>query len=50
MEDKKVVKEMLDLCASIDLIPYSIFLQLGLGELKLITLSLELADRYIKYN
>ena len=32
--DKKVEKAMLDLGASINLMPYSVYLQLGLGELK----------------
>lgn len=32
--NKKVAKAMLDLGASINLMPYSIYLQLGLGELK----------------
>ncbi|XP_048235993.1 uncharacterized protein LOC125371330 [Ricinus communis] len=40
---------MLDLRASINLIPYSIYAQLGLGELKPTTMSLQLADRSIKY-
>ncbi|CAN6707378.1 unnamed protein product [Malus baccata var. baccata] len=43
--DKKVEKAMLDLGASINLMPYSMYLQLGLGELKATTISLQLADR-----
>nr|XP_028954741.1 uncharacterized protein LOC103427080 [Malus domestica] len=47
--DKKVEKAMLDLGASINLMPYSVYLQLGLGELKSTTISLQLADRSVKY-
>ncbi|CAN6704230.1 unnamed protein product [Malus baccata var. baccata] len=47
--DKKVEKAMLDLGASINLMPYSVYLQLGLGELKATTISLQLADRSVKY-
>ncbi|XP_068315024.1 uncharacterized protein, partial [Pyrus communis] len=43
--DKKVEKAMLDLGASINLMPYFVYLQLGLGELKATTISLQLADR-----
>ncbi|CAN6716294.1 unnamed protein product [Malus baccata var. baccata] len=43
--DQKVEKAMLDLGASINLMPYSVYLQLGLGELKATTISLQLADR-----
>ncbi|XP_048229052.1 uncharacterized protein LOC125369823 [Ricinus communis] len=42
-------KAMLDLGASINLIPYSTRAQLGLGELKPTTMSLQLAGRSIKY-
>eukprot|EP00257_Ricinus_communis_P016772 XP_015575037.1 uncharacterized protein LOC107261290 [Ricinus communis] len=49
MEDKKVAKAMLDLGASINLIPYSIYAQLDLRELKLTIISLQLANRSIKY-
>ncbi|CAL9019025.1 unnamed protein product, partial [Prunus brigantina] len=34
---------------SINLMPYSVYLQLGLGELKATTISLQLADRSVKY-
>ncbi|XP_050150538.1 uncharacterized protein LOC126625507 [Malus sylvestris] len=47
--DTKLEKAMLDLGASINLIPYSIYIQLGLGELKPTTMSLQLADRSVKY-
>ncbi|XP_048236337.1 uncharacterized protein LOC107261125 [Ricinus communis] len=49
MGDKKVAKAMLDLGASINLMPYSTYAQLGLEELKSTTMSLQLADRSIKY-
>ncbi|XP_015573039.1 uncharacterized protein LOC107261040 [Ricinus communis] len=44
-----VVKAMLDLGASTNLMPYSIYAQLGLGELKPTTMSLQLVDRSIEY-
>ncbi|XP_048231241.1 uncharacterized protein LOC125370278 [Ricinus communis] len=47
--DKKVAKAMLDLGVSINLMPYSTYAQLGLGELKPTTMSLQLVDRSIKY-
>ncbi|XP_020415512.1 uncharacterized protein LOC109948026 [Prunus persica] len=47
--DKLVEKPMLDLGASINLMPYSVYLQLGLGGLKATTISLQLADRSVKY-
>eukprot|EP00257_Ricinus_communis_P027212 XP_025014626.1 uncharacterized protein LOC112536208 [Ricinus communis] len=49
MRDKKVAKAMLDLGASINLMPYSTYAQLGLGQLKPTTMSLQLTDRSIKY-
>ena len=39
---------MLDLGASVNLMPYSVYLQLGLGELKPTTMTLQLADRFVK--
>jgi hypothetical protein len=39
---------MLDLGASINLLPYSVYVQLGLGELKSTSITLQLADRSIK--
>ncbi|KAI5313264.1 hypothetical protein L3X38_042438 [Prunus dulcis] len=47
--DKLVEKAMLDLGASINLMPYSVYLQLGLGDLKATTISLQLANRSVKY-
>eukprot|EP00257_Ricinus_communis_P026797 XP_025014211.1 uncharacterized protein LOC112535731 [Ricinus communis] len=49
MGDKKDAKAMLDLGAGINLMPYSTYAQLSLGELKPTTMSLQLADRSIKY-
>ncbi|XP_048231217.1 uncharacterized protein LOC125370261 [Ricinus communis] len=48
--DKKHTKAMLDLGASINLMPYLMYEQLGLGELKPTTMSLQFADRSIKYH
>ena len=43
-----VEKALLDLGASVNLLPFSMYQQLGLGELKLTTITLSLADRSIK--
>ena len=43
-----VEKALLDLGASVNLLPYSIYKQLGLGELKLTSITLSLADRSVK--
>ena len=43
-----VVKALLDLGASVNLLPYSMYRQLGLGELKPTSITLSLADRLIK--
>ena len=45
----KKVRGMLDLGASINLMPYSLFCELKLGGLKSTTMSLQLADRSVKY-
>ncbi|XP_073057423.1 uncharacterized protein [Primulina eburnea] len=42
-------KTLCDLGASINLMPYSCFEKLGIGEVKPTTISLQLADRSIKY-
>ncbi|XP_019157162.1 PREDICTED: uncharacterized protein LOC109153743 [Ipomoea nil] len=47
--NSKKEKAMLDLGASINLMPYSVYLQLGLDKLKSTTMSLELADRSVRY-
>ncbi|KAL6340453.1 hypothetical protein AAG906_006117 [Vitis piasezkii] len=43
-----VEKALLDLGANVNLLPYSIYKQLGLGELKPISITLSLADRSVK--
>ncbi|XP_022852098.1 uncharacterized protein LOC111373766 [Olea europaea var. sylvestris] len=47
--DLNFSKALWDLGASINLMPMSIFRKLGLGEAKATTVSLQLADRSIKY-
>jgi hypothetical protein len=39
---------LLDLGASVNLLPYSVYSQLGLGELKPTTMTLQLADQSVK--
>ncbi|KAL6349743.1 hypothetical protein AAG906_001630 [Vitis piasezkii] len=41
-------KDLLDLGASVNLLPYTVYKQLGLGELKPTTITLSLADRSVK--
>ena len=41
-------KALLDLGASVNLLPYSVYKKLGLGELKPTTIALSLADRSVK--
>ena len=41
-------KALLDLGVSVNLLPYSVYKQLGLGELKPTTIILSLADRSVK--
>ncbi|RVW64476.1 Retrovirus-related Pol polyprotein from transposon 297 [Vitis vinifera] len=41
-------ESLLDLGASVNLLPYSVYKQLGLGELKPTTITLSLADRSVK--
>ena len=43
-----VDKALLDLGAHVNLLPYSVYKQLGLGELKPTTITLSLADRFVK--
>ena len=40
---------LLDLGASVNLLPYSVYMQLGLGELKYTSITLSLADRSVKF-
>ena len=46
--DTYVEKTLLDLGANVNLLPYSIYKKLGLGELKATTRTLYLADRSIQ--
>ena len=43
-----VEKTLLDLGASVNLLPYSVYKQLGLGELKPTSITLSLANRLVK--
>ena len=43
-----VEKALLDLGASVNLLPYSVYKQMGLGELKPTTITLSLANRLVK--
>ena len=43
-----VEKAFLDLGASVNLLPYSVYKKLGLGELKATSITLSLADRSVK--
>ena len=43
-----VERALLDLGASVNLLPYSVYKQLGLGELKPTTITLSLEDRSVK--
>nr|CAN60792.1 hypothetical protein VITISV_015829 [Vitis vinifera] len=45
---KVAEKALLDLGASVNLLPYSVYKQLGLGELKPTSITLSLADRSVK--
>ena len=45
---KVVEKALLDLGASVNLLPCSVYKQLGLGELKPTAITLSLADRSVK--
>ncbi|KAL6346943.1 hypothetical protein AAG906_006003 [Vitis piasezkii] len=45
---KVVEKALLDLGASVNLLPYTVYKQLGLGELKPTAITLSLADRSVK--
>lgn len=46
--DCLIERALLDLGASVNVMPYSVYLQLGLGELKPTTMTLQLADRSMK--
>ena len=47
--DVKFSNALCDLGASVNLMPYSLFVKLGIGEMKNTTISLQLADRSIVY-
>ena len=44
----KIEHALLDLGASVNLLPFSVYQQLGLGELKPTSVTLQLADRSVK--
>ena len=46
--DTKIEHALLDLGASVNLLPFSVYKQLGLGELKETAVTLQLADRSVK--
>jgi hypothetical protein len=46
--ESQINRALLDLRASVNLLPYSVYLKLGLGELKPTTVTLQLADRSLK--
>ena len=48
IEDSFMERALLDLGDSVNLLPYSIYKQLGLGDLKANTITLSLANRLIK--
>jgi len=48
LENIKLKKALLDLGASVNLLPYSVFQSLNLNELKSTCVTLLLADRYVK--
>ena len=48
IEGKKIARAMLDLGASINIIPYSVYQRLGLGKLKPTPMTLQLEDGSLK--
>uniref|UniRef100_A0A2N9GFA5 Retrotransposon gag domain-containing protein n=1 Tax=Fagus sylvatica TaxID=28930 RepID=A0A2N9GFA5_FAGSY len=46
--DYNIERALLDLGASVNLLPFSVYLQLGLGELKPTSVTLQLADRSVR--
>jgi hypothetical protein len=44
----RIERALLDLGASVNLLPYSVYLELGLGELKPTSMMLQLADMSVK--
>ena len=49
IENVSIDRTLCDLDSSLNLMPYSFFKRLGIGELSPIFISLQLADRSIKY-
>ena len=47
IDDKKINNALLDIGFSVNLLPYTVYQQLGLGELKPTQMTLQLADRSI---
>ena len=47
--ERKINNALLDLGSSVNLLPYTIYQQLGLGDLKPTRITLQLADQSIKY-
>jgi hypothetical protein len=46
--DYMIERALLDLGASVNLLPFSVYLQLGLGEFKPISVTLQLADHFVR--
>ena len=46
--DNRAERALLDLGASVNLLPYSVFIQLGMGHLKSTSITLQLADKSVK--
>ena len=46
--NSKLGHSLLDLGASVNLLPYLVYVELGLGELELTNITLHLADRSVK--
>jgi hypothetical protein len=44
----QIERALLDLGASVNMLPFSVYVQLGLGELKPTCMTLQLADRSVK--
>ena len=46
--DYNIERALLDLGASVNLLPFSVYLQLGLGELKPTSITLQLANHFVR--
>jgi hypothetical protein len=46
----QIERALLDLGSSVNLLPYSVYLQLGLGELKPTSMTLQLTDRSVRFH